>query len=79
MRVPNEFLGRAGHTICTLRLDPELRFAVRMLNVNVRPSSLAGKGIRAETLSRAESSGSRGQQPSANGANVGVGLTETGR
>ena len=27
------------------RIDPELRFAVRMLNMNVRPSFLAGKEI----------------------------------
>ena len=27
------------------RIDPELRFAVRMLNMNVRPSFLAGKKI----------------------------------
>ncbi len=28
------------------RIDPELRFAVRMLNMNVRPSFLAGKEIK---------------------------------
>jgi len=27
------------------RIDPELRFAVRMLNMNVRPPFLAGKEI----------------------------------
>ena len=32
------------------RIDPELRFAVRMLNMNVRPSFLAGKEIEPKSF-----------------------------
>jgi hypothetical protein len=35
------------------RIDPELRFAVSMLNMNMRPPFLARKRNRTDTLSRA--------------------------